>query len=99
MNKHELIVAAGKFLVMEDDSNPNALREYSYDSLATGGVLVGSRPGFDKQLIMIEYCWPVQVKEELVAILTERRRLKQAYDKSMGLIYELTNKIQRGEVA
>ena len=43
------------------------------------------------------YAWPARVEAELVAVLTERRRLRKAYDDSMGLIYQLRNRIERGE--
>lgn len=37
-------------------------------------------------------CFPVAVREELVAILTERQRLKKAYEDSISLIYDLGNR-------
>lgn len=44
------------------------------------------------------FAWPIAVKEELLEILGRRARLKKEYDDSMSLIYELRNKIVRGEV-
>ena len=44
------------------------------------------------------YVFPARVESQLVAIATERQRLKKAYDDSMKLIYELRNAITRGEV-
>jgi hypothetical protein len=43
------------------------------------------------------YVFPARVEADLIEILTERRRLKKAYDDSMKLIYELSNAIVRGE--
>ena len=43
------------------------------------------------------FVWPARVEAELVAVLTLRRRLKKAYDESMGLVYQLRNRITRGE--
>jgi len=44
------------------------------------------------------YLWPIRVEAELVAVLTERQRLKKAYDDSMALVYELSNRIARGDL-
>jgi hypothetical protein len=38
------------------------------------------------------YCWPIEAKEELVAIHIERKMLKKAFEESMILIYRLRNK-------
>jgi hypothetical protein len=43
------------------------------------------------------YVWPVAAKDDLIAVLTERRRLKKAFDDSMTLIYQLKNRVSRGE--
>ena len=43
------------------------------------------------------FVWPARVEEELVAVLTERWKLRRAYDASMGLVYQLQNRITRGE--
>jgi hypothetical protein len=39
------------------------------------------------------FCWPLQYKNELLAVLTERAKLKKAFDDSMGLVYQLNNMI------
>ena len=44
------------------------------------------------------YAWPARAEVELLAILTERQRLKKAYDDSMSLVYQLSNKIARKEL-
>jgi hypothetical protein len=44
------------------------------------------------------FCFPAAARGELVEIMQERGRLKKAYDDSMGLIYELKNRIARGEL-
>lgn len=43
------------------------------------------------------WCWPAAYKERLVAAISERARLKAAFDDSMKLIYELRNCVARGE--
>ena len=41
------------------------------------------------------YTWPAEYKDELIAALTERERLKKTYDDSIKLLLELRNKITR----
>ena len=41
------------------------------------------------------FAWPAQYKKELREILEKRAALKKAYDDSMGLVYELRNRITR----
>ena len=48
--------------------------------------------------IFADYCWPIAAKEEMRKILTKRAELKRAFEESMGLIYQLRNKIIRGEL-
>lgn len=43
------------------------------------------------------WCWPLKANDELLAVVTERQRLKKAFDDSMGLVYELRNRVARGE--
>ena len=43
------------------------------------------------------YCWPARVKDELLAVLAEQRRLQKAGDDSIELVYQLRNAIARGE--
>jgi hypothetical protein len=45
------------------------------------------------------FIWPIAAKDELEKILLERRRLLTAYDDSMKLIYELRNRVVRGEIS
>jgi hypothetical protein len=42
--------------------------------------------------------YPIAAKEELVSILQERAKLKKAYNDSLKLLFELRNKIVRGEI-
>lgn len=44
------------------------------------------------------FCWPVRVEAELRQILEQRATLKKALDDSMKLVYDLSNRITRGEV-
>ena len=44
------------------------------------------------------FTWPSRVKVELLAIMSERQRLKSDYDNSMAMVYQLQNKIARGDI-
>ena len=48
--------------------------------------------------IYIAYIYPTRVKNELLAILKIREQLTKDLNNSMKLIYELNNKISRGEL-
>jgi hypothetical protein len=43
------------------------------------------------------YTYPAEYKDELIAILTERQKLRKAYDDSLKLLFELRNKVTRGD--
>jgi hypothetical protein len=45
-----------------------------------------------EECILTAFCWPIEAREELIAVITERNRLKKIYDDSMSLIYQLRNK-------
>jgi hypothetical protein len=47
--------------------------------------------------ISTAYVWPVSAKSKLIAVRAKRAELKAAYDDSAKLIYELRNKIAKGE--
>lgn len=48
--------------------------------------------------IYVAYTWPITAKQQLIAILIERRMLKKAFDDSIQLLYQLRNKVSRGEL-
>jgi hypothetical protein len=69
------------------------------------GTVSSTRKEGGSELVMIDgeiyysdFMWPARVKEDLLAILVKRQVLKKAYDDSMKLIYQLSNKISRGEL-
>ena len=49
--------------------------------------------GSKEQTFYTAYLWPASCKEELLTILTERAKLRKAFDDSMSLIYQLRNKL------
>lgn len=45
----------------------------------------------------VAHVFPLSAKEEVIAIATERKKLKDVYDDSVKLIFQLRNKVSRGE--
>jgi len=45
--------------------------------------------------IYAAFCWPFEVRDELVEVLQKRADLKKAYDNSMALVYQLANDVKR----
>lgn len=43
------------------------------------------------------YCFPASASHDLIDIMNKREELKKAFDDSMKLVYELRNKVSRGE--
>lgn len=83
-------------LVMSDASDPNSLQEL-------GDVIAEDKKNHAVKFSNGDWYYnanifPSSCKDELVRILTERKRLKQIYDDSIKDLYELRNKITRGEV-
>lgn len=75
------------------------------DHMRTGRVTKMSKEliWVDKQhraedCISLCYVWPIEAKDELFEIIRKRVELRKAYDDSMSLIYNLRNKIARGEI-
>jgi len=52
----------------------------------------------DKGTFFTAYLFPASVELELDNIIIHRAKLKKTFDDSMSLIYQLNNKISRGEV-
>lgn len=88
-------VQVGKKVVWcHDMADPSTLQEGTVTRV--GGEIAWvdghHRP---EDCIYKAYLWPAEVKDELLDIIKERARLKKAYDDSMGLIYQLGNKVTR----
>lgn len=66
-----------------------SLMELTITKVGKDTVQCGSK----EQTFYTAYLWPTSCKEELLAILTERAKLKKQLDDSMSLIYQLRNKL------
>lgn len=84
----------GDKILVADLDGPSPIREYTVTKILKDTVQCGSA----ENTFYTAFTWPARVRPQLQAILDERAKLKKAYDDSMGLIYELKNKITRKEI-
>lgn len=96
--REQLIRKDGKFLSVDDLDSPDSIREHVLETKRKGisdefFMVAGTQEGYHRN-----FCWPVGVRTELTEVLTKRAALKKAYDDGMSLIYQLSNKIARGEL-
>ncbi len=90
-----LIQSAGQFITCDlDDPNTMFVRQLDVKRNIQGNYCRDT----SGNVFYKAACWPIQCEAELRTILIERARLKDVYDQSMGLIYQLANKIHRGEI-
>lgn len=78
-------------LVPRSLDDPSGITEHVITKVMKDSVQCGS----PEMVFYSAFCWPIEVKDELIKILETRRALKKQFDDSMGLIYELKNKIVR----
>jgi len=93
VNKDQLIQRSGVFLYAVDLSDPSTVKEYVLEGM-NGDLYKSSADN----MFLKAMCWPIEVKDELIEICTRRQALKKQFDQSMSLVYQLSNKIARGEV-
>lgn len=51
----------------------------------------------DNDWFHLAYVFPISAEQDIHKVQMERSRLKQVYNDSMKMVYELTNKRSRGE--
>jgi hypothetical protein len=73
--------------------DPTTYREYTVTKVGKDTVTCGS----SENTLYSAFCWPIRLKDEVIAIVTETKRLQDIVDNRMKLIYELKNAIARGE--
>lgn len=79
-------------LVASDMSNPASLREYTVVSVSRDEVKTNAG------IFYASFCFPARVKPQLVEFMTEQARLKKLAEDHFTNLYELRNKIIRGEL-
>lgn len=83
-----------KVIQVTDLDKVEGMRELTVTKVGKDTVQCGG----PEETYYTAFLWPIAVREELAKIIRVRAELKKKYDDSMGLIYELKNKIVRGEV-
>lgn len=78
-----------KIIVVGDFSDPSSIREYTISKVHEDTIECGSRECTFYKM----FCWPIEVKNLLIEIITERQQLKKIYEESISKIYELSNRI------
>lgn len=83
-----------KILIISDLECESSVHEKTVTKVMKDCVQCGS----PEEVYYTAFCWPARVKEQLLEIIRQRAILKKAYDDSMGLVYELKNKMARNEI-
>lgn len=91
----EMIRASKRFVVVDDLTDASSI--HIEDFLQDNGEFVRSTRG-KHCTYSVDFCWPIEAHEELVRVITERQRLQKIADDSMKLVYDLNNRIARGEL-
>lgn len=84
-------IKPGDIFITFNTDDPNSIQEHKAKTV-TKTLITGT--GTDEFFIPA-FCLPVEMKDELRAILIIRAKLKQEYDNSMSLIYTLINKYSK----
>lgn len=87
--------------VVNDWSNPETIQYGIFQSqtVASGEkyiTLEGSTPT-SPRIHNAAYVFPLSAQADVLTVVYQRMQLKQAYDESMKLVYEVCNKRSRGE--
>ena len=86
-----------KVIVITDWSEPSSMRAGTIVSISSGECVVNFLES-GKQLFMRHCVFPYKLHDQAFEILCQRKALKDAYDDSMKLVYELINSWKRGEI-
>ncbi len=94
-NKCQRIEADEKFIVVFDWCNPASvticylLLSHKHCYTASSGEQYGK-----------EHCFPYseEILAEIISVCTKRQTMQKAVDDSMSLVYQLCNKVSRGEL-
>lgn len=78
------------------------VHDWCNSSSNTTGRVVKFRPEHDEIRVNddwfhVAHVFPVSAEQDIHKIQVERMKLKQAFDDSMKLVYQLVNKRSRGE--
>lgn len=83
-----------KILVPRDLEHVQPIPEYTVKRVVGDTVYCEG----EGNAFYVAFTWPARARKELEQIIQTRAELRKKLDDSMGLVYELKNKIQRGEL-
>lgn len=93
MTKDELILKSGSFIECLHSDRLDSITVREGIVRATKDCYISSRGhAYAKAFV-----FPIEVKEELRAIVANRQKLREALEVSIGLVFKLNNRIARGE--
>lgn len=78
-----------KCLYVENYDDPNSVREVDAEFRKDGAAILN---GDKNNIVFTAYLLPLEAKEDVLRVCEIRQRLKQEYDDSGRLIYQLRNK-------
>ncbi len=95
-------VAVGdKIIYVQDFTNPSSIKEGTVTKIReiknSLDLCWIDNHHKSEDCIYQHICFPIAAKADVVAAVSERNRLRAAYDDSIKLIYEINNKLARGE--
>jgi hypothetical protein len=83
-----------KVLVVHDWSRPVEVKE---GTITKNSSSKQEYVEVDGQLLSGAYIFPPSAREDIMTVVMKRAALKEAYDDSMKLVYEVCNRKSRGE--
>jgi len=91
-------VAVGdKIVWFHDAADPSTIRSGTVTRVSADLCWVNDHHK-PEDCIYQDFTWPGRVEDELRNVLADRAHLKKVFNDSMKLVYELRNKIVRGEL-
>lgn len=98
LNKGDQFVTVGDITDPTTISAPLTFEREDRDYFYSDGKSEGDSKNDAAHIHYKGFCFPVAFAPELRAICEHRRKLKDALDGSMSLVYDLRNRISRGEL-
>lgn len=87
-SKIEMIRESKAFIYVGDFSRLDSIQEFTLEDESKSAFVSTTKQAFSK-----EFCWPIEVRDELIKIVGHRELIQAELDKSMSLVYKLNNTI------
>lgn len=79
-----------KVLIPSDLADVGSIKEYTISKVGKDTIQCGS----PENTFYKAFCWPIECRDELIAIVGRRQELKTVFEDSLKLIYELSNRVR-----